>query len=219
MSRLSQESNTIKRKYSSKRRLEQARDTQMKIVAAARVLFIDRGYSGATLESIAVAAGVAVETVYASFGNKPAILSRVIEMSVLGDAEPVPLFQREGPQAVVRETDQRRQIQLFARDMGEIMSRMAPMFGVMRAAAKMEPDIAEMLQKVLDERVGGMKFFLRALMENGPLREGYTLDSAAETVWAVSSGEVYTLLVTDRSWEVQKYVTWLAETLTRLLLP
>jgi AcrR family transcriptional regulator len=208
-----------KRTYDSSRRKEQARLTRRQILEAARKLFIDRGYTGATMESIAQEAGVAVETIYASFGNKRAILSALIGMSVVGDDEPVPLLQRDGPLAVMQEKDQDRQVELFTKGIVEIMGRMAPLFEVMRAAAKTEADIDEMFQRILAERVEGMKFFIKALISNGPLREGLTLDAAAETVWAITSGEVYTLLVKDRKWSIEKYELWLTDALTKLLIP
>jgi AcrR family transcriptional regulator len=208
-----------KRSYDSSRRKEQARLTHRQILEAARKLFISRGYSGATMESIAMEAGVAVETVYASFGNKRAILSDLIGVSVVGDDEPVPLLQRDGPLAVRREKDQNRQIELFTIGIVEIMGRMAPLFEVMRAASKTEADIAEMFRRILAERVEGMKFFINALISNGPLRDGLTLEAAAETVWAITSGEVYTLLVNDRGWSVDKYEQWLTDALTKLLIP
>jgi TetR/AcrR family transcriptional regulator, regulator of autoinduction and epiphytic fitness len=208
-----------KRTYDSRRRKEQARQTRRQIIEAARKLFIARGYSGATMESIAEEAGVAVETVYASFGNKRGILSILIGVSLVGDDDPTPLLQREGPIAVIREKDQNRQIQLFSADMAEIMGRVAPLFEVMRAAAKTEPDIAEMLHRLLVERAEAMKFFIRGLMSNGPLLDGLTLEAAADTVWVVTSGEVYTLLVTDRGWSVDQYKQWLANALTKLIVP
>lgn len=192
--------------------------TRQHIIEAARTLFTKRGYTGATLEAIAQEAGVAVETIYATFGNKREILSSLIGMSLVGDDDPTPLLQRQGPLNVMQEKDQQRQIQLFASDMTEIMGRVAPLFEVMRSAAKTEPDIAIMLQKILSERVEGMKVFIRALMSNGLLRDGLSLDDAAETVWAMSSGEVYTLLVADRGWSVEKYSQWLASALSKLLL-
>lgn len=210
--------NTPKRKYDSSRRKEQARQTRNQIIEAAHRLFIARGYTGATMESIAQEAGVAVETVYAIFGNKRAILSALITVALVGDDAPVPLLQREGPQAVVREKDQRRQIMLFASDITQIMRRVAPLFWVMRAAAKSEPDIDKMLHNMLMERSKNMKFFVRALLANGPLQEGLTMEDAAETVWALSSAEVYTLWVTDRGWSVEQYTRWLANTLTKLLI-
>jgi AcrR family transcriptional regulator len=210
---------TPKRPYNSSRRKEGALQTRRQIVEAARDLFITRGYAGATLEAIAVQAGVAVETVYAAFGSKRAILSALIDMSVVGDEQPVPLLEREGPQAVAHETDQRRQVAMFAAGIAEIMQRMAPLFELMRAAAKTEPDIAELENSILDSRLEGMMFFVHALLQNGPLRDGLTSEAAAETVWALTSGEVFTLLTGTRGWSEAAYTRWLTETLTRLLLP
>lgn len=207
-----------KRSYNSTRRKEQARQTRRQIVEAARELFQSRGYTGATIEAIAARAGVASETVYAAFSNKQAILQKLIEVSILGDDDPTPLLDRPGPMAVRQETDQHRQIELFARDMHEIMSRMAPNFLLMRSAAHTEPEIKAMLEKVLSDRVGGMLAFVRMLKKNGPLREGLTPRLAAETVWALSSGEVYILLRVDRGWTEEQYRSWLSDSLKRLLL-
>jgi TetR/AcrR family transcriptional regulator of autoinduction and epiphytic fitness len=118
-----QDQNRTKRKYVSHRRQAQARETQSQIVQASRRLFIERGYTGTTIEQIAVEAGVAVETVYATFGSKRAVLSRLVGASVVGDNEPVPLLEREGPQLVRRERDQHRQLEAFAHGISEIMER------------------------------------------------------------------------------------------------
>jgi AcrR family transcriptional regulator len=208
----------IKRAYNSSRRKEQAHQTRREIVEAARKLFAERGYSGATIEAIAQEAGVSAETVYATFGNKRAIISRLINVSIVGDDEPVPLMQRSGPRSVQQEKNQHRQIQLFARDIQEIMGRMAPIFGIMRVAAKTEPDISEMLQHILENRVHGMREFITYLIANGPLQENITPDEAAETVWAISSAEVFSLLTIDRGWSSEQYEQWLAKMLTKLLL-
>lgn len=208
-----------KRAYNSSRRQEQARQTRLQIVEAARVLFIERGYAGATLESIAQRASVAVETVYASFGNKRAILSKLIDVSLVGDDLPIPLLGRQGPQAVQHETDQHRQIELFVNDIYEIMSRMSPIFDIMRVASKTEPDISEMLQNMLNARVQGMMTFVRALMKNSPLQGGLTPEEAAETVWALTSSELYALFITNRGWSEKQYKQWMINTLEKLLLP
>jgi TetR/AcrR family transcriptional regulator of autoinduction and epiphytic fitness len=207
-----------KRNYNSSRRQEQARQTRRQILAAAQVLFIMRGYAGATMDAIAQEAGVAVETVYAAFGNKRAILSRLIGVSLVGDDDPTPLLQRQGPRAVMQVKDQHRQIQLFAGDMAEIMARVAPLFEVMHAAAKIEAEIADMLHRMLGERAEAMKVFVDALLSNGPLQAGLTREAAAETVWAISSAEVYTLLVNERGWSGSQYADWLVNVLSRLLL-
>lgn len=210
--------NRSKRAYDSKRRKEQALQTRRQIVESARGLFVTLGYTGATIESIANRAGVAVETVYAAFGNKRTILSKLIDISLVGDDQPISLFERPGPQGVMSEPDQHRQIELFVNDIYEIMSRVAPIFEIMRVAAKTEPDISEMYQDMLNSRVQGMMVFIRALMKNGPLRDGLTPEDAAETVWTLTSGEVFILLNTNRGWSEEKHKQWLVNMLTRLLL-
>lgn len=207
-----------KRTYQSKRRQMQANQTRLLIIEAARKLFSERSYSGATIDAIAQEAGVAAETVYAAFGNKREILSKLIDVSIVGDDKPIPLMQREGPSSVMKEKNPILQIEIFSHDIHEIMNRMAPIFEIMRIAAKTEPEIAEMLQQILKNRYHGMEKFIQYLSTNITLQEDLTPAEAAETVWAITSAEVYNLLTVDRGWSGEKYEQWLAKTLTRLLL-
>ena len=184
------ESRKSKRPYNSARRQAQARETRLKIIEAARVQFTSYGYAGATIEAIAQQAGVAPETIYAAFGNKRAILERLIDVSVGGDDGPVPLLERPGPQTVLHERDPRQQLQLFAADIATILARVAPLFEVMRAAAKTEPEIDDLLQGILRQRLDTMAKFVGHVA----LREGLDQAAAAETVWALSSPELFRLL-------------------------
>lgn len=207
-----------KRRYSSERRKRQADATRREIVEAARRLFAERGYVGTTMEDIAEEAGVAVQTVYAGFGSKRAVLSRLVQVSVVGDDEPVPLLDRAEPQGVLREVDQRRQIALFAKDISRIMERVSPVFEVMRTAAPTEPEIAALLGDLLRKRLEGLRFFVNALARNGRLRSGVTRTQAAETVWALSSPEVYRLFTVSLGWSRNRYEAWLRDMLETSLL-
>ena len=208
-----------KRKYDASKRTARSLEMQMRILNAAEQLFIDRGYPGTSIESIAQKAGVAPETIYSKFGNKRAILARVVDVAVVGDGEPIPLLARSYILDVQSETDQHRQIEMFAKRIQMIMSRVAPMFEVMRSAAKTEPEIAVLLKKYLSGRIQGMNFFVDCLTANGPLRKTMDPQTAVETLWTLTSAEVYHLLRVDRSWSAEEYEHWLAESLIRLLLP
>ena len=208
-----------KRPYNSTRRLEQARETRRQIIAAARRMFIEHGYVGATIESIAQEADVAPETVFAIFGNKRTILANLVAVSVGGDDQPIPLLQRAGPQTVLREQDAVQQIHLFAQDISGILERVAPVFVIMRMAAKTEPDIADLLKNILGERLRNLGVFVERLSTRGPLREGLDIPTATEIVWTITSPEVYSLLTVDRQWSKERYVGWLGDSLVRLLLP
>jgi hypothetical protein len=57
------------------------------------------------------------------------------------------------------------------------------------------------------------------LAAKGPLRDGLTLETAVETVNAITSPQVYGLLTRERGWSRRRFVEWLAETLEAVLLP
>ncbi|MBN2548825.1 MAG: TetR/AcrR family transcriptional regulator [Anaerolineales bacterium] len=208
-----------KRRYNSTLRKAQAYETRMQILEAARKLFIQNGYSGATIEAIAQEAGVASETIFAGFGNKRTILTHLIRVAVGGDDRPIPLLQRSGPQTVLHEHNPARQLYLFARDITGILERIAPIIEIMRMAAKTEPDIAGMLKRLLTERYDNLGLFVQNLSSRGGLREGLDLSQATDIVWTITSPEVFHLLTIDRGWSRERYSDWLSNVLTRLLLP
>ena len=212
------ESQTPKRRYNSTRRKEQARLTRRQVIEAARNLFFENGYSGTSMEAIAQSAGVAVETVYAAFGSKGAVLNALVSTSIVGDDQPISLLQRENIQAARQETDPIQLIHSFSRGIFTIMQRMSPIFALLRATAKTEPDIAALLEKLLEERLQGMAYFVEQLKRITPLAPALEAQ-AAETVWTLTSGEVFHLLTVDLGWSEQEYVSWLEKMLSGLFLP
>ncbi len=208
-----------KRSYDSTRRQAQARQTRRQILDAARGVFAERGYAGATIEAIAQQAGVAPETVFAAFGNKRTLLASLIDISVGGDDQPIPLLQRPGPQSVLEEHDPYRQVQLFARDIAGILERVAPLFEIMRMAAKTEPEIAGLLKSLLEERRRNLGVFVQHLSAHARLRSGLDPAQATDIVWGVASPEVFSLMTVDRGWSRERFEGWLGDTLARLLLP
>ena len=76
-----------------------------------------------------------------------------------------------------------------------------------------------LLQKYLDGKFQGMGYFIDCLVANGPLRNDLSKLKAVETIWALTSAEVYNLLTVDRGWPAKGYEIWLSEILIRLLLP
>ena len=208
-----------KRRYNSTKRQTQARETRRQITEAARQLFTEHGYTGATITAIAQEAGVSPETIYAVFGNKQTILAHLIDISVGGDDQPIPLLERPNPQSVFQESDPHQKLHLFAQDISTILDRIAPIFEFMRVAAKTEPEIAELLQNLLKQRLQNMEILVQHLSKQSPLREGMTNTQAAETIWTLTSPEVFRLLTVDRAWSQEQYIQWLSDALTRLLLP
>jgi hypothetical protein len=71
----------------------------------------------------------------------------------------------------------------------------------------------------LRERRRSMREVAVAIARNGPLREGESVDRAADTIWALTSAEMMLLFTQRLGWTRQQYAGWLAESLTALLLP
>jgi AcrR family transcriptional regulator len=207
-----------RKRYQSKLRNEQARQTRLRILDAAQALFTARGYGVATVEGIASAAGVATDTVYATFGSKRGILQALMDVRVGGDDRDVAVIDREEPQAVRAERDQRRQLERFARDIAAIIERARPVDDIMRGATAVDLEVAALRTGLQEQRHANMRAVVAWVAANGPLRDGLSEDNAAAIVWTLTSPEVHRLLRVERGWTAERYVSWLEEILKGTLL-
>jgi len=205
----------VKRAYSSELRREQATQTRARVIEAAARLFIAKGYPTTTVREIAEEAGVAVDTVYASFGSKARVLTALIDRNIAPTGEQSVL---ERPEAVnVRdELDQRVQLSLFARDMAAISERVRPVFEMLRIAAASEPEVAPVYAEMENQRARNMRVAAGWIAANGGLRVG--LERAADIIWALASPDVARLLCDVRGWSTDDYAAWLGDSLASLLL-
>jgi AcrR family transcriptional regulator len=208
-----------RRTYTSQLRQEQARHTRIRVLEAAQRRFTDGGYAATTVESIAREAGVAVDTVYSIFGPKRELLAQLAYFRAAGNDEPVAVIDQAGPQAVRRETDQRRQLTMFANGVTGIIERIRPVDGVLRSASAVDAGVAELRARIQEERFSSMRNFAGWLPKNGPLRAGISTPDAATIIWTLTSPDVYALFCDARGWSRARYVRWLAESLIATLLP
>lgn len=208
-----------RRRYDSTRRREQARRTRAAIVDEARRLFLERGYGGTTISSVAQAAGVSVETVYKAFGNKARLLKGAFDVAIVGDHQPVPMLQRERVRRIRAEPDARRQLLMYGEHLAEAGPRAGALQLLAREAAASDPQAAEVWEQMVAERLTGMTEFARHLFEGGHLRPGVSVGEASDVLWTYNSVELYDLLVIQRGWAAERYGRWVAEALISALLP
>src|SRR5260370_32974397 len=128
------------RRYDSTLRRQQADQTRVRILDAAERMFAKRGYGATTMEAIASEAGVATDTVYASFRSKPGVLHALIDVRAGGDDVPVAFIDRPGPQDERDERSQRRQIAGIAAGVAEVLERVRPVDDIMRGASAVDPE-------------------------------------------------------------------------------
>jgi AcrR family transcriptional regulator len=211
---------TSKREYDSSRRQAQAKETRRYILEAARKLFTERGYAGATAEAVAAEAGVSAQTIYAIFKNKKKLLVSLMNVSpATGMEDHTPMSERANVQAVGEEHDQRRQLQMFAQVVASNLNQVAGVFEVIADAARIEPDFERIVQKLNKQRLEHMTFAVQQIAANGPFRVNMDETHARDIVWTLTSGEVFLLLTRDRGWSKEQYADWLADMLIRALLP
>jgi len=206
------------RAYRSPQRAAQAAETREAVLAAAQRQFLAQGWAQTTIASIAAAAGVSKETVYATFGSKAALLRDLIQRAVRGAAPDTPLTEQEAPRAIAAETDQARQIELFAADIAEVLARVAPLMDVARVAGRGDAAIAALHAQMHRGRRDNLEWFAGALLRRGPLRGGLDAEAAGRILWRLASPELFLLMRHDEGVSQQGYVEWLAASLKRLLL-
>src|SRR5215831_18467897 len=95
----------VKRRYDNFRRQAQVRATRLKVIEAAKRLFIEHGYPATTVEAIAKAADTPLPTFYGLFGSKRALLAAVLDTSWGGDDRPIEFGDRPAARVALAQPD------------------------------------------------------------------------------------------------------------------
>jgi AcrR family transcriptional regulator len=189
------------------------------VVGAAQTLFLERGYATTTIEAISALSDVPPATVYRLFSSKLGILRELLDVSIAGDDEAIPLLDRPHVRALLADPHPRRQLSGFAGITRGIMARTEPLHRILVGAAGSDPDAAALLAEQTRHRQQGQARIARSLAHVGALRPELSERDAADIIHALMSPEVYRLLVADRGWSPERYEQWLAQTLAGQLLP
>ena len=208
------------RRYDGSTRRARAAETHARIVAAAAALFLERGYVRTTVPAIAQHATVAVETVYRAASGKAGLLMAAVQAAVAGGSEraALPVEEREGIRRVIDEQDPRRQLHAYAATQPGVWSRVGPLLRVLDEAAAADPALAALKAANEEQRHAGLRRFADLLADRGALRDGLTVDRAADIIWTLCAQATFEALVTGRGWTHAQYREWLGELLADALL-
>lgn len=207
-----------RRRYDATARRAAARQTRGRILAEAHRLFSERGYAATSMAEVARAAGVALDTVYASVGRKPALMRLLVERAISGEDAAVPAEQRDYVREIRAEPDPARKLAIYAAAIRRIHPRLAPLVRAVQAAAPAHPEVARTWREISQRRAGNMRLLAAHLAETGALRPGLSVEEAADVIWATNAPETYLLLVGERGWTPERFEAWLADAWRRLLL-
>ncbi len=209
---------TVKtRRYRSALREEKAARTRRAVLAAARELFHEQGYAGTAVGEVAGRAQVSVDTVYASVGRKPELLLAVLDTVLAGGEEPLPAEERDYVLSIRAAGTAEEKIAVYARALGGLLPRTAPLLDALRDAARTDEGCAAVWRQVSERRAAHMLLLAQDLRATGRLRDDLTDREVADVLWSTNAVEYFGLL-SSRGWDGPRVGALLEDLWTRLLL-
>ena len=199
-----------KRPIRSTLRQRQAQATARMIVAAAKALFLEQGYTGTTIEAIAGRAEVGVSTVYAVFGSKRGILRAIRTAWHEGSRIREVVYSDPG------EASPEERLERLAQATRQQWETGVEVIAIYNGAAAADAEAAAELSEALQGRRKGIGNFAKSLEPH--LRAGLDTARATAILQALCLPEVFNELVRRSGWPAEDYQAWLAQTLKRELL-
>jgi AcrR family transcriptional regulator len=198
-----------RRPYDSSRRQAQANETRSAIIRTARDLFIERGYGHTTLADVARAAGVSIETIYASIGTKATLLHKAWDITVGGDDQDIVFHERPEVLAIRNEPDLARRLMLHAAFSTQTAQRIAPFQLMVQSAAGADPTAAAMLEEIGRQRLVGIGVMAAEAAQTGQL--AVSEQECRDVIWSMTDGMLWHRLVNERGWTNERFAEWLGQ--------
>ncbi len=200
-------------------RQAQVAHTEQRIIAAATGLFLADGYVATTLEAVAKSARVGARTIYLRFGTKAELFKRVVNVAIVGDAQPIDVLGRDWMQAALTAPTAAERIAASAAAGRQILQRTGALFAVAQQAAAVEPLIAGYWQQGREQTRHAHAVFWTRMADDGLLDPSIDLDWLIDTTTILAAAETYLLITQTTGWDLDTYEHWLATTWTRLSAP
>jgi AcrR family transcriptional regulator len=202
----------VKRPYRSPLRQAQAEQTRRRILDAGLALFAEQSYTATSVAQVAEAAGVSVETIYASVGSKRGIVEALLA-AIDTDERPI---ERARETIVARGGTPRVALEVLATTGARFWADHSQLVEILRKGLG-DPEIGDAW---LERENGRRQFLLDAFAAwpAGTLRAGLDAERAADIAWVLTAQESYARLVERRGWTLESYADWLAAVLAEQLL-
>jgi AcrR family transcriptional regulator len=194
-------------------RSERARSTRTRMLRAAYSLFAAHGYPAVTMAAVAAEAGVAVQTLYFTFGTKAELLQHVYDYAVLGDGEVAPPAEQPWYRDMRAADDLAEALRILLVNVGAVMARTAPLDEFVRAAS-IEPEPARVRQATESRRRAAWQDMVESLSDRFPLRDGLTAKRATDILMVVMSPSTYQGFVGSYGWTPAEWQQWCTQALS-----
>jgi len=180
------------RRYEQRLRAEAAEETRRRILDAVYQRLRDAPSQPVSVDQVARMAGVARSTVYLIFGSRAGLF----------DALATDLWQRSGFERVVQAVahpDAREHLRDGIRGGVQTFAAYRDVYRALFSMAQLDAEaVGGAIQRIEDNRAGGMAYLARRLAEQDVLRPDVTADEAADLLWVLTSFDGFDLLYTGR---------------------
>lgn len=198
-------------RYRSPLRAERAADTRQRIATAALELFTEHGFCGTTVTAIAEHAGVAPQTIYATFGTKAAIL-----MALLARLEE-DAGAAEWRDRIAAADDPTAKLEAFAHWSASMFATSKAIITATQGAVG-DPAILDVRDEANQHRRQALTALIGTLADRGVLAAGLSRQQAVDRAWMLTGVELYLAATDGCGWTDADYASWLTSLLVHQLL-
>jgi AcrR family transcriptional regulator len=200
------------RSYRSPVRTRHAEDTRQTIIDAARTLFVEQGYPRTSVAAVAAAAGVALNTVYASVGGKADLILAMTEVSTDDDLIAQALTR------IGALTDPSEIVRVTAESTGEVTRRQLDTIAVLLDNRTADPAVATAADLATRRYAERLALIAGRLTEVAGLRPELTREKVQQILWFYFGAEAWRT-AQNLGWTWAEATDWLTEQAGRALLP
>ena len=187
--------------------------TRQAILDAARVMFRDEGFNGTSIRELAEHAGVAVQTIYSTFGSKVGV-AEALNDQLEAEAD-VRALAVQG----LSSSDPREVLRLLARMQRQIWERCGDIIMIGRQSALGGDEGKALWDKGQRAHREGLARFAQHLAELGALRPGLSAERAGVELVALANVDTYAAFTETGGLSFDDLEEWLAGALTTVLDP
>lgn len=207
-----EDSESATRRYHSALREEQAERTRGLIAQAARRRFLDAGWAGTSVRSVAAAAGVSEATVYAVYGTKAGLARSLIDIA---DSEAD--VKRLLDELERAEGDPVTQLAAYVSFDRRLFEHGGDVLRVIVEARRHEPDLAAAYTEGRSRGERGRRRVF-ASWPTSAWQAGVGVQRALDIYAVICSIETFDIATRERGWSPARIERWWHQTLVGLLL-
>lgn len=189
-----------------------AAQTREAVLDAAYRLFLEHGYTQTTIGQIAKEAGVSVQTIYSSVGNKGELIAQLV------DQMDVTAGSRSAWGEIEAAKDAREQLRIGLRVVRTFPEHYGDLLDLLADASGTAPELREHIEAGQARHRGALAQLIKRINKDHGLKKGMTEQRAGAIMAAMTNRSVWQDLHEAHGWSFDEIEEWLADALASLLL-